>query len=146
VVDLGCGRGGFIALLKEQGYRPIGVDTNQAMVADLQQQGFEVYARDALEFLANTPDNSLGGVTALHLVEHFEHKQILALLTLACQKLAPGGFIYLETPNPLCPDSLGRFYADPTHQPVPSRGAFSDERWMTLYQDYGVLATKEKDN
>ncbi len=171
VVDLGCGRGRFIALLSEQGFRPIGVDTNQVLVADLQQQGFEVHAQDALEYLESAPDNSLGGVTALHLVEHFEHKQILALLALAHQKLAPGGFIYLETPNPLCPDSLGRFYADPTHQrpiqpfqlsfllefsqfgrikalflePMSSRGAFSDERWMTLYQNYGILATKEKD-
>jgi O-antigen chain-terminating methyltransferase len=92
----------------------------------------------------------------------------MAFLSLANKKLASGGFIYLETPNPLCLESLSRFYTDPTHQrpiqpfqlsflleynyfkklkllflePVRTRGTLSSERWITLYQDYGVLASK----
>lgn len=168
VLDIGCGRGEFLALLQEEGFAAIGVDQNRLFVQQLQQKGLEVYNSDIFEHLANTPDNTLGGITAFHVVEHLEHKQIMQLLELSYQKLIPGGFIYLETPNPLCFETFSKFYTDPTHyrpiqpfqmaflleynrfsqvkllflEPVKTRGSLSSERWMTLYQDFGALATK----
>lgn len=168
IVDIGCGRGEFLSLLQNEGLHPIGVETNNLLIEKLKEKGFEVHAMDLFEFLSTLPDGKLKGITAFHIIEHLTHDQNMAFLSLANKKLAVGGFIYLETPNPLCPDSLSRFYTDPTHQrpiqpfqlsfqmqynnfnklkvlflePLKTRGSLSSERWITLYQDYGILATK----
>ena len=168
ILDIGCGRGEFLRLLADEGVHPIGVETNRSLVSKLQEEGFDVIHKDVFDYLATTPDGSFNGITAFHVVEHLTHDQIMALLALVYKKLLPGGFIYLETPNPLCHESLSRFYTDPTHQrpiqpfqlsfmleynyfsktkllflePLKTRGSLSSEKWITLYQDYGVLATK----
>lgn len=168
ILDAGCGRGEFLSLLKSAGLHSIGVDTNRTMIRTLQKKGFEVYAQDLFEYLASTPDGFFNGITSFHVIEHLSHEQNMKFLSLAYQKLARGGIIYLETPNPLCLESLSKFYTDPTHikpiqpfqlsflleynsyknvrllffEPIRTRGTLSEEKWITLYQDYGVLAMK----
>lgn len=170
IVDVGSGRGEFVQILSEHGLNAIGIDTRKTAVSALQEKGFDAHCGDAFVYLNSLPDNSLNGITAFHFVEHLSHAQLLEFLALAYRKIAPQGFLYLETPNPFCPDTLGRFYTDPTHQrplqpfqlafllelsqfkhttvyflePVPARGNLSAERWLTLYQDFGIFATKDE--
>ena len=102
VLDIGCGRGEFLALLREQGVRAKGIDINGSMVDVCRQQGIDATEADALSYLRAQPDGSLGGLFAAQVVEHLEPRYLTGLLDLAFDKLRPGAPIILETINPAC--------------------------------------------
>ena len=122
VLDVGCGRGEWLALLKEQGMRAQGVDLNRILVEECRQQGLEVGNGDALAYLRSLPDSSLGAVTGFHFIEHLPFDSLIKLLDETVRVLKPGGVAIFETPNPenVLVGSY-RFYLDPTHRnPLPS--------------------------
>lgn len=102
VLDVGCGRGELLELFREQGVTARGIDTNQAMVDECRARGLAVERADALSFLAERQDGSLGGLVAIQVVEHFEPLYLVRVLELAYQKLRPGAPLVLETINPAC--------------------------------------------
>jgi SAM-dependent methyltransferase len=102
VLDIGCGRGEFLGLLKEHRISGRGIDANEEMVAAARARGLEVTRADALEHLQSLPDASLGGVIASQVIEHLPPASVLALLPLILQKLRPGAPVVLETINPAC--------------------------------------------
>jgi SAM-dependent methyltransferase len=102
VVDLGCGRGEFLDLLRERGIRARGVDLNHAMVELSRARGLDVEQGDALGYLRGLPDDSVGGVFAAQVIEHLEPGYLVALIETAGHKLRPGGVLVLETINPAC--------------------------------------------
>ena len=102
VLDLGCGRGEFLALLREHGIAARGADVNGAMVDVCRQQGLDATEADALAYLTAQPDGSLGGLFAAQVIEHLEPRYLTALLDVAFAKLRPGAPIVLETINPAC--------------------------------------------
>ncbi|HEX7645394.1 MAG TPA: methyltransferase domain-containing protein [Burkholderiaceae bacterium] len=121
-LDLGCGRGEWLEVLREAGYAPSGVDLDEGMLAGLCRRGFDVRRMDALQALRATPDASLALVSAFHLVEHIPFDDVRALIREALRVLKPGGLLILETPNP---ENLvvgsNLFYQDPTHlRPLPT--------------------------
>jgi SAM-dependent methyltransferase len=119
VLDLGCGRGEFLGLLREAGVEARGVDLDADMVAFAQGEGLEVEYADALDYLQGLEDGSLGGIFAAQLVEHVPAPTLVRLLELAAAKLRPGGLLVAETINPLSPLALRNYYADLTHaQPL----------------------------
>jgi SAM-dependent methyltransferase len=102
VLDVGCGRGEFLDLFRTRGIAARGIDTNAAMVARCRDRGLDVEHADALGYLERQPDGSLGGLTAIQVVEHFEPADLLRFLRLAYDKLRPGAPIVLETINAAC--------------------------------------------
>lgn len=102
VLDLGCGRGEFLALLRDQGVQSIGVDANREMVEACAARGLTAVHGDGLDYLAAVPDESLGGITAFQVVEHLEPDRLVQLLRTAFHKLRPGGTLILETINVAC--------------------------------------------
>jgi len=102
VLDIGCGRGELLDLFREHGVTARGIDTNQAMVDECRARGLDVIRADALSFLQEQPDGSLGGLSAIQVVEHFEPAYLVRVLELAYQKLRPGAPLVLETINPAC--------------------------------------------
>jgi SAM-dependent methyltransferase len=102
VLDIGCGRGEFLSLLREEGVPARGIDLNGAMVDVCRQQGLDASHADALSYLRAQPDGSLGGLFAAQVVEHLEPAYLTALLGEAFDKLRPGAPIVLETINPAC--------------------------------------------
>ncbi len=102
VVDLGCGRGEFLELLREGGLAARGVDLNHEMVETARGRGFEVAEQDALGFLQAQPDASIGGLFAAQVVEHLEPGYLMRLIETSFHKLRPGGLIVLETINAAC--------------------------------------------
>jgi len=116
-LDVGCGRGEWLALLNEQGFEPHGVDLNIAMVEHCQARGFDVTHADALSVMRDQPDNSHALVSAFHLIEHLPFDVLYTLVDEANRILAPGGVLILETPNP---ENVlvgsHTFYHDPTHR------------------------------
>jgi O-antigen chain-terminating methyltransferase len=119
VLDVGCGRGEFLALLREAGIEARGVDRDADMVAFCRAEGLEVEHADALAHLEGLDDGSLGGVFAAQLVEHLRPPSLVRLLELAAAKLRPGGVLVAETVNPLALGALKNYFADLTHaQPL----------------------------
>jgi SAM-dependent methyltransferase len=102
VLDIGCGRGEFLDLLREAGIRARGIDVNRAMVQACRERGLDAEEADALAYLSSLPDGSLGGLFAAQVVEHLEPDYLMRLLETAYHKLRPGSSIVLETINPGC--------------------------------------------
>ncbi len=100
IVDVGCGRGEWLELLKERSLTARGVDLNRIMVNECRERGFEVVEADALHYLRELPDNSLGAVTGMHIIEHLPLPTLIALLDESLRVLRPGGLAIFETPNP----------------------------------------------
>ena len=119
VLDVGCGRGELLALLREAGIESRGVDADADMVAFARGEGLDVEQADLLDALERTADSSLGGVFAGQVVEHLPPASLARFLELAHAKLRAGGVLVLETINPLSPLALRNYFADLTHaQPL----------------------------
>jgi O-antigen chain-terminating methyltransferase len=102
VLDIGCGRGEFLDLLREAGISARGLDLNHEMVEVCRARGLAVDEGDALGYLSGLPDASLGGILAAQVVEHLEPSYLMRLIEVAYHKLRPGARIVLETINPAC--------------------------------------------
>ena len=99
VLDVGCGRGEFLDLLRERGVAARGIDTNHEMVQVCRERGLVADEGDALTCLGELPDASLGGLFSAQVVEHLEPGYLLKLLDTAFLKLRPGATLILETIN-----------------------------------------------
>src|SRR5262249_36490778 len=102
VLDVGCGRGEFLELLKAGGVAARGLDLNHEMVEVCRARGLDVAEADVVTYLDGVPDDSLGGLFAAQVVEHLQPGYLLRFLELAHHKLRPGAPIVLETLNPAC--------------------------------------------
>ena len=102
ILDVGCGRGEFLDVLRERGITARGLDLNGEMVEVCRSHGLEAEVGDALAYLRGLPDASLGGMFAAQVVEHLDPQYLIRLLAVAFQKLRPGSKIVLETINPQC--------------------------------------------
>jgi SAM-dependent methyltransferase len=119
VLDVGCGRGELLGLLREAGIEARGVDADADMVAYARGEGVDVEQADVLEHLDGLPDGSLGAVFAGQVVEHLPPGALQRLLELTARKLRAGGLLVAETINPLSPLALRNYFADLTHaQPL----------------------------
>lgn len=121
VVDLGCGRGEFLELMRESGVAARGIDSSEVSVAVCRRKGLEAERADIFQYLAGLADGSLDGVFSAQVIEHLPPSRVPELIALAARKLARDGLIVLETPNPECLAILAtHFYLDPTHShPIP---------------------------
>ncbi|HEY9422672.1 MAG TPA: class I SAM-dependent methyltransferase [Thermoanaerobaculia bacterium] len=116
VLDLGCGRGEALALLRDWGLAGLGVDSSARMVQLCRDRGLEAQVGDLFGTLERTPEGSLGGVVSFHVIEHLPVGALDRLVRLAYRALGPGGVLILETPNPLSVVVAARnFWLDPTH-------------------------------
>jgi 2-polyprenyl-3-methyl-5-hydroxy-6-metoxy-1,4-benzoquinol methylase len=117
VLDLGCGRGEWLEVLSEDGLEGRGVDLNRAFVHECSLRKLQVEEADVLSYLKRQPDESLGAVTAIHLMEHLPFQVLVGILDEAIRVLRPGGLVVFETPNPTNLTVGARdFYLDPTHR------------------------------
>jgi SAM-dependent methyltransferase len=119
VLDVGCGRGELLGLLRDAGIEARGIDADGDMVAYARGDGLDVEQADALAHLEALPDATLGGIFAGQVVEHLPPAVLFRFLELTAQKLRPGGLLIAETINPLSPLALRSYFADLTHaQPL----------------------------
>jgi SAM-dependent methyltransferase len=119
VLDIGCGRGELLTLLREAGVEARGIDADADMVAFARGESLDVEQADLLEYLERVDAGSLGGIFMGQVVEHLPPAVLVRSLELAAQRLRPGGVLVAETINPLSPIALRNYYADLTHaQPL----------------------------
>ena len=102
VLDIGCGRGEFLDLLREKNIRARGLDVNPEMVEVCKSRGLDVTSGDAVSYLKGTADQSLGGLIAVQVIEHLKPAYLAEMLSVAYDKLKPGSRLVLETINPAC--------------------------------------------
>jgi 2-polyprenyl-3-methyl-5-hydroxy-6-metoxy-1,4-benzoquinol methylase len=116
-LDVGCGRGEWLELLKEQGYNAQGIDLNRIMVAKSQELGLDVKKADVIEYLKLLEDESLSVITGFHIIEHLPFEILMKMFEESYRVLKKGGMVIFETPNP---ENLivgaCNFYTDPTHR------------------------------
>ena len=117
VLDIGCGRGEFMALLQQGGRRPLGLDLSDSMLEEARARGLACVKADALEFLTERPLASLDGIFSSQVIEHFDPGYLRRVVAESFRVLRPGAVLLLETINPLSLFALSRIYfLDPTHQ------------------------------
>lgn len=116
VVDLGCGRGELLELLREGGVESLGVESNPDQIARCRGKGLEVEAADFMAWLEAQPARGNGALALLQVVEHLSLRDVQMIFRQALRVLRPGGVVLIETVNPHCPEALEWFFIDPTHQ------------------------------
>lgn len=121
VLDVGCGRGEFLAMLKKAGVPASGVETNPLAVAAARDAGLEIEEGDGIASLERRDAGSLGAVVAFQVVEHWSAAATWTFLVAALRALRPGGVLIAETINTDSLSALKAFFLDPTHvRPVPA--------------------------
>jgi len=121
VLDLGCGRGEFLELMRETGVPARGIELSPELAEVCRAKGLKAECGDALDCLPALADESLGGVFCAHVVEHLPPERLPGLIRAVSAKLRRDGVLAIETPNPECLAVFAtHFYLDPTHvRPVP---------------------------
>lgn len=118
ILDMGCGKGGFIQVALEYGYSNIlGVDVSDEDVSFAHEMGIhQVKQGEIVEYLNLTESETFDVVLYLDVIEHFIRPEILTILKESYRILKPGGVIIIHVPN-----AEGFFgsrirYSDITHE------------------------------
>ena len=121
VLDIGCGRGEFLEMMRDAGVEARGIDLSDESVALCRRKGLNVEKADLFAYLNDLPDRSLGGIFCSQVIEHLPPFSLPEMIRLGSAKLSRDGLLALETPNPECLAIFAsHFYLDPTHtRPVP---------------------------
>jgi 2-polyprenyl-3-methyl-5-hydroxy-6-metoxy-1,4-benzoquinol methylase len=121
VLDLGCGRGEFLEMMRAAGIPARGIDLSAESVATCRHKGLTAEIADLFEHLDSLPEASLDGIFCSQVVEHLPPERLPEMIKLCATRLHREGAIVIETPNPECLAIFAtHFYLDPTHtRPIP---------------------------
>jgi 2-polyprenyl-3-methyl-5-hydroxy-6-metoxy-1,4-benzoquinol methylase len=121
VLDIGCGRGEFLELMRDAGVPARGIEQSAELVALCRSRGLEAQVADLFQYLGDQPNGDFDGIFCAQVVEHLPPNRLPEMVRLAAEKLVRGGVLLIETPNPECLAIYAtHFYLDPTHQrPIP---------------------------
>ncbi len=70
ILDIGCGRGEWLELLQDRGYKAKGIDLNRVMVEQCRARNLDAIEGNAVAYIKSLPDSSLGAITGYHIIEH----------------------------------------------------------------------------
>jgi 2-polyprenyl-3-methyl-5-hydroxy-6-metoxy-1,4-benzoquinol methylase len=132
VLDIGCGRGIVLDLLKELGVNAEGIDIMPEAVSYCRAKGHRAQLAEATEYLqARTAQYD--GIFCSHVVEHLEVADAERLVARAFTALRPNGLFIIVTPNPRDIEIIGEvFWLDPTH-----RRPYPGDLLQTMLADVG---------
>ena len=121
-LDIGCGRGEWLELLRDNTISAQGIDLDEGMLKVCHKLNLDALQGNGVLYLKEQPDESMGVISAFHVVEHISFEDLQELVQESMRVLKPGGILILETPNPEnIKVSSENFYLDPTHiKPIPS--------------------------
>ncbi|MCP5108277.1 MAG: methyltransferase domain-containing protein, partial [bacterium] len=117
ILDIGCGRGEFLELLRREGKEAEGIDISLSMLRAAEEKGLKCRKDDALEYLRQKEDESLGGIFSAQVIEHLEPDYLRDVVLECFRVLKKGSPVVLETVNPLSLFALSNIYfLDVTHR------------------------------
>jgi O-antigen chain-terminating methyltransferase len=147
VLDIGCGRGEFLELMRDAGVPARGIEQSAESVALCRQKGLAAEEADLFAYLAAQPEARFDGIFCGQVVEHIEPDRLPELVSLASSRLARGGVLAIETPNPECLAIFAtHFYLDPTHRrpvPHPLLAFYMEEHGMGKIEVHKLSAAVE---
>ncbi len=98
ILDAGCATGGLLTALRDQGFMAVaGLDPSPRCAATCRERGFEAYVGSISTASAPAYKPKFDCIVFSHVLEHVY--DIPAFFTAARRLLAPGGYLYLETPD-----------------------------------------------
>jgi SAM-dependent methyltransferase len=128
VLDIGCGYGRNMKLLREQGFDVLGVDANAQIVEANRAEGLPCMT--AAEFALSSEAFDL--LLMSHVVEHFAPADLVTFMDGYLDRLRPGGHLLIATPLP-----SSNFYDDFDHvrpyQPIGLLMVFGGDRAQVQY-------------
>lgn len=118
VLDLGCGYGAVVQLVREHGYKSVlGVDASPEQVQLARQLKIDgVRQGELLEFLYAQADASQDVIIAFDVLEHLTRDELIDVVDSVRRVLAPGGRWILHVPNAESPFFGRVLYGDITHE------------------------------
>jgi len=117
IIDIGCGKGYFLELLKNHTIGSYGIDINSDFIQYCQDRGLTVHNVDAIKHLKSLEDCTLDGIFMCQLIEHLDSASLYLLLKLGYQKIKPGCSVIISIPNISSVQvSSNLFYLDPSHK------------------------------
>ena len=115
ILEVGCGKGVMLSMLKEKGIHAYGIDLSETTVKYRQQKGLEAIYCDLLSHLRSLDNCSLGGIFCVHVIEHLQPSEAIEFLRQASRVLMPKSKLVLITPNAKDLRTTERFWLDVTH-------------------------------
>lgn len=124
-LDIGCGSGLLLDVLRQKGATPFGIEMDAPLVAECRSRDHHVIQGEALASMRMLRDKkvSFDVITILHVIEHLDPAQAMSLIEDCVETLTPGGMLVVVTPNAKDMRVIsGSFFRDPTHiRPYPAQ-------------------------
>jgi SAM-dependent methyltransferase len=99
VVDVACGQGHFLELLKEAGVEGVGVEVDAELCAVCREKGLPVIHDDLFVHLRSVAPGTYDAAHVSHIIEHLPPPQVAELFRLLHRILPPGAPMVVLTPN-----------------------------------------------
>ncbi len=117
ILDIGCGFGSLIKMLKNEGYTNLkGIDLSESQVKIAKEFGLnEVEVNDISSYLSDK-ESHFDVITGIDIIEHFSKDELVDLLNLIKKSLKPGGIAIFRTPNNDAPFATVFANGDFTHE------------------------------
>ncbi len=142
VLDIPCGHGEFLEILKKQGTNGKGVDLDPELCREDEKKGLDVVCGDAFDYLDGVSPGTLDGVFSSHFMEHITYDQICAFIEKCAVALAKDGRIVIVTPNV---HSLS-LHLDWFHRDTDHRGWVHPEFLESILTQSGFKVKESKGN
>ncbi|NIO21039.1 MAG: methyltransferase domain-containing protein [Candidatus Aenigmarchaeota archaeon] len=126
ILDIGCGFGGFVYFLQQNGYlNAQGIDVSEEQIALGKQMGIgNIDQGDIFEFLSDK-EEVFDIIFARDVIEHFSRDEVIELLLSVYKSLKFSGTFVIQTPNGESPFSGKIIYGDFTHQTTFTRASLN---------------------
>jgi cyclopropane fatty-acyl-phospholipid synthase-like methyltransferase len=122
VLEIGCGKGVMLLMLKENGVDGYGIDLSDTAVKYCKEKGLKAIHSDLLTHLKKLNNDSLGGIFCAHVIEHLRPEEAVTFFKQAYRVLKKGSKLVIVTPNAKDLRTTERFWLDITHiRPYPEK-------------------------
>jgi len=141
ILDLGCGAGQMLQLLKDTGFtNASGIDVSAEQVHLATERGLNAAVSDVFHHLRGA-QSSFAAIIALDFVEHFDKSEQIPLFEAMHAALRPGGRLILETPNGQGLFASQVIYGDLSHLTIFSEGSLSQLLKLTGFENIEFYET-----
>jgi len=123
ILDLACGQGSMLRVLRSQGRVVQGVEADPTLVRELRADGFTIHEGYLPSDLNNLDIGVFDGVFLGHIVEHLDPSEFEKLLDWIYERIDDHGTVLIQTPD-FANSGVGleNFWLDSTHvRPYPIR-------------------------